>query len=105
MANVIYETWVDFAEMTFHEEHRWFFDPIGWDPSDYVIQATATPLSYRINETFDSYLENQVEVTRIFLLRKGSDSDSPKECQINIWVKNTGSNLARYRLSVTLVSS
>lgn len=82
---------------------RWFFDPIGWDPSDYVIQATATPLSFHINETLDSYLENQVEVTRIFLLRKGSNTDNPNECQVNIWVTNTGNNLARYRLNVTLV--
>jgi hypothetical protein len=103
MANVLYENWIDFAEMTRNEVHQWFFDPIGWDPSNYVIQATATPLSIHQNETQDDFIENQVEVTRLFLLRKGSGSTAPNECQINIWVTNTGSNVARYRLNVTLV--
>jgi len=105
MPNITYETWIDFAEMGRGEEHRWFFDPVGWDPSYHVIQATATPLTFVMNETWDYQIENSVEVSRIFYLRKGSNTDAPGECQVNIWVKNIGANLARYRLDVTLTTA
>jgi hypothetical protein len=107
MANLLYETWVDFAEMhSPGEEHRWFFDPIDWDASNYIIQATATPLPIPLEETYASFYENQVEVTRVFFLRKGGEVPGGiPECQVNIWVKNTGIGIAQYRLNVALVSS
>jgi hypothetical protein len=105
MAHVYFANYLTLAEIEPGETHTWLFDPSGWDPSDYVIQATAGPQPFHAPESLDKVFEGQVEVTKFYLLRKGSASiGAVNECQINVWVTNIGTEPARYNLNLSFVS-
>jgi hypothetical protein len=101
MADLNAFPWVELAVLAPGQSHYWFFDP-SWDAHEWVFQATAHPEPPDDGE--DPLAPNRVEVTELFVVRKGDPVGKGKRLsRVNITATNCGERWASYSLWVVSV--